>query len=706
MTKKKKGIKKSKSLQGEIIKIFQNNPEYTYNYKQISAIMQVKDSSIRKLIICILEDLAEQDIINQTSRGKFQIKGGAVDLIGVLQFIQRGGAYFISENLAEDIYIHQSKTGKSLNGDKVKIKVVKFKGKTEGEVVEVIERKKKEHVGVLEKSGASYFVKLDDRCMPVDFYIDRKHLNRAKNGQKVRVKYLTWPSSVKSPLGAIIEILGNPGELVVEMHSILSEFGFPHKFPKSILSEAELIQEPNYNLEAKKRRDFRKILTFTIDPDDAKDFDDALSVQYLKNGNLEVGVHIADVSHYILPESKLDKEAYLRGNSVYLVDRVVPMLPERLSNVLCSLRPNEDKLTFSAVFELDSSGKIIAEWFGKTIIHSDHRFTYDQAQEIIEGKNDKYSKEILIINEIAKKVRKKRLSKGALNIESEEVRFIIDEEGNPIDVFIKHSKEAHQLIEEYMLLANKRVAAYIGKPASNKTVVPFIYRIHDEPKQEKISELKVILSQYDYHLVEQKNLPISSSLNKVMLKAKKKDELHIIGPLIIRSMSKAVYTTENIGHYGLAFDYYTHFTSPIRRYADLLVHRILQDTLNKSKYLQNNSLDHQCKHISNTEKQAVDAERASIKYMQVMFLKDKVGESFMGKITGLTEWGFYVELIQNKCEGLVHMRSLEDDHYYYDPSSQKIVGHNSLDTFYLGKQVEVIIKRTDIIKRQIDLVLK
>jgi len=706
MAKKNKGIKKSKSLQGEIIKIFQGNPEYTYNYKQISAIMGVKDSSVRKLIICILDDLAEQEILSQISRGKFQIKGGAVELIGVLQFIQRGGAFFISESLEEDIYIHPSRTGKAFNRDKVKVRAIKYKGKKEGEVLEIIERNKKEHVGVLEKNGNNHFVRPDDKSMPVDFYIDRKHLNGAKNGQKVRVKFLSWPSTVKSPIAAVIEVLGKPGELQVEMHSILSEFGFPNKFPKDVLNDTELISECNYDIEAKKRRDFRDIFTFTIDPDDAKDFDDALSFQKLKNGNLEIGIHIADVSHYILPGSILDKEAYLRGNSVYLVDRVIPMLPEKLSNELCSLRPNENKLTFSAVFEMDETGKILSEWYGRTVIYSDVRYTYEQAQVIIEGGKDKYSKVILKINDVAKKLRKNRINKGALNIESQEVKFKLNEKAHPVGVYLKVSKEAHQLIEEFMLIANKKVAQFLSRPAKNKKINPIIYRVHDEPNEDKISDLKVVLSHFDYHIVREKNKPISSSLNKIMQKAKEKGELHIIGPLVIRSMSKAIYSTENNGHYGLSFEHYTHFTSPIRRYADLLVHRILQDVLDNKSFNPTKALEFQCKHISTTEKQAVEAERASTKYMQVLFLNDKIGETFKGKITGLTEWGFYVELNENKCEGLVHMRSLEDDHYYYDHSSQKIIGQNTSESFHLGMEVTVVVKKADILKRQIDLALR
>ena len=705
MAKNKKGPKKSISLTREVKKIFEANPDYTYNYKQISSLLGIRDLSARKLIVGILEDLTDQEMLIQISRGKYQMKGGAILYSGHLQFILRGGAFFISEELDEDIYVHPSRTGKAFNKDKVKVRIIKFKGKSEGEVVELLDRHKKEFIGTVEKSGANFFLKLDDKTMPVDFFIERKHLNGAKDGEKVKVKLLTWPSTVKSPYAAVIDVLGDPGELKVEMESILSEFGFSSKFRPEVQREADLINEPNYNIEAKKRKDLRAVLTFTIDPHDAKDFDDALSYRVLKNGNVEVGVHIADVSHFILPNSELDKEAYLRGNSIYLVDRVVPMLPEKLSNKLCSLRPNEDKLTFSALFEIDNKCQILNQWFGKTVIHSDYRFTYEQAQEIIEGKAHEIQKEINHLDKIAKQKRQERLNEGALNIESQEVKFKLDEQGNPIDIILKTSKDAHKLIEEFMLLANKKVATKIGKPEKNKKIVPFIYRIHDQPNPEKISDLKIFLEQFDYQIIKEKNKPISSSLNKVMQKAKLNDELHIIGPMVIRSMSKAIYSIENVGHYGLAFNYYSHFTSPIRRYADLLIHRILEDILNGKSYSNNSALEQQCKHISTTEKEAVEAERASTKYMQVVFLKDKVGETFSGKINGLTDWGFYVELNDNKCEGLVQINSLPNDHFYFDHELKKIIGHKTKESFSIGQEVQVVVKRTNLQKRQIDFIL-
>tara|TARA_B100001758_G_C18412726_1_gene617026 strand:- start:1336 stop:3465 length:2130 start_codon:yes stop_codon:yes gene_type:complete len=704
---KEKGKFKDRQLRESIISVLSKDTENTYNYKQIASVLGIKDPFIRKRIVQILEQLDKDNVLKQVSRGKFMLKNSSNELEGTLQFVSRGGAYFICQNIEKDIFIHSSKLKNALNGDKVLVKSVMYKGKTEGQVIKIIERVKKEYIGLIEKSNDFYFLRPDDRSLNLDFYIDKKHLNGAKDGQKVKVKFLSWPKSVKSPQAAVVDILGEPGELNVEMNSILAEFGFPLKFPNKVNNEADLIEEPNYNIEAKKRKDFRKTTTFTIDPLDAKDFDDALSYKELKNGNIEVGVHIADVGHYVKENSHLDKEAFYRANSVYLVDRVIPMLPEKLSNKLCSLRPHEDKLTFSAVFELSSKGEVKNSWFGKTIIHSDHRFTYEEAQAIIEGEKNNLDKEILTLNSLAELLRKKRMEKGALNVESQEVRFQLDENGAPIGTVLKESKAANKLIEEFMLLANKRVAIFTGKPEKDKLIRPSIYRIHDEPNPEKISDLKIFLGAMDYHIVREKNKPISFSLNKIMEKAKTKEELHLIAPMVIRSMSKAAYSTENIGHYGLAFEYYSHFTSPIRRYADLIVHRNLLDLLeNKSKY-QNTSADlnHQCKHLSKMEKQAVDAERASIKYMQVIYLSKQIGTQFEGRISGLTDWGLYVEINENKCEGMVPLKSMKDDQFYYDQEQQAVLGYQSRKSFKLGQEVVIVVNNTNLAKRQIDFKL-
>ena len=697
---------KDRALSKSIIQVLTHDAENAYNYKQIAAVLGVKDPFIRKRIVTLLDQLKKDGQLDEIYRGKYQIKDGSQELTGYIQFISKGGAFFIHPNIQKDIYIHPSNLNKALNGDKVLIKIVSFKGKNEGKVLKVLERTKKEFTGIVDGNKSVFFLIPDDKSVKTHFFIDKKHLNGAKKGQKVKTKFLSWPKHVKSPQVAVTEIIGNPGELNVEMNSILAEFGFPSKFPKRVLNEVDLIKEPNYAVESKKRKDFRTKTTFTIDPHDAKDFDDAISICFLASGNVEIGVHIADVGHYVKPESFLDKEALLRGNSVYLVDRVIPMLPERLSNELCSLRPNEDKLTFSAVFELDSNCTVLSSWFGKTIIHSDHRFTYEDAQKIIEGEDGPYKKEITQINKLAQQCRKKRLSNGALNVKSNEVRFRLDEEGEPIETVLKVSKEAHQLIEEFMLLANREVAKKLAKPEKNIKKGINVFRIHDNPSEEKLNDLKLFLTSMGYEIIRKKNKPITYSLNNIMKDAEKRGELDLISPMIIRAMSKAVYSTDNVGHYGLAFDYYTHFTSPIRRYADLVVHRSLIDFLDEQK-ISNDSkhLNHICNHISKMEKQAVEAERASIKYMQVKFLSKFVGDTFEGTISGLTEWGMYVELSENKCEGMISLKSMSDDQYFFDPGTMTVTGYHNQNSFKMGQEVRVKVKKTNLFKRQIDFIL-
>ena len=696
---------KDRVLSEQILKVVQTHPEHAYNYKQIAAVLAIKDPFIRKRIVTLLSQLAKNGVLVELSRGKFQIKSSNIEHEGHIQTVSKGGGYFISPKIEKDIYIHPSNLKNALNGDKVLVRSTLFKGKEEGRIVKIIERVKKEYIGVIEISPNFSFFVPDDRSVKTHFFIEKKHLNGAKNGQKVKVKFLSWPKNAKSPQAAVIEIIGNPGELNVEMNSILSEFGFPTKFLSPIIKDLEKIEIPNYDKEAKKRRDFRNITTFTIDPVDAKDFDDALSFKKIDEKIIEVGVHIADVGHFVKEKSIIDNEAFQRGNSVYLVDRVIPMLPEKLSNVLCSLRPKEDKLTFSVVFKMSLNGEILDTWFGKTVIHSNHRFTYEDVQEIIEGQKHSLSNELITLNNIAKTIRSKRLNNGALNIESSEVRFQLNEKGFPIGTFIKISKEAHQLIEEFMLLANKYVAMKMGKPHKNKLITPFIFRIHDDPNEEKLNDLKIYLQSMGYELIRKKNKPISFSLNEVMKKAKEKEELHLISPMVIRSMSKAVYSSDNIGHYGLSFQYYTHFTSPIRRYADLIVHRKLFETLSEKSGYSKEQLEHTCNHISKMEKQAVDAERASIKYMQVLYLGEKIGEQFNGMINGLTDWGMYVELDKNKCEGMIPLNSIKDDQYYYDDEQKLVIGHNSRKSFKIGQEIKVIVKKADLHKRQIDFKL-
>ena len=698
---------KDRALSKSIIQVLTHDAENAYNYKQIAAVLGVKDPYIRKRIVTLLDQLKKDGQLDEIYRGKYQIKDGSQELTGYIQFISKGGAFFIHPNIQKDIYIHPSNLNKALNGDKVLIKIVSFKGKSEGKVLKVLERTKKEFTGIVDGNKNVFFLIPDDKSVKTHFFIDKKHLNGAKKGQKVKTKFLSWPKHVKSPQVAVTEIIGNPGELNVEMNSILAEFGFPSRFPKRVLNEVELIKEPNYAIESKKRKDFRTKTTFTIDPNDAKDFDDAISIAFLESGNMEIGVHIADVGHYVKPESFLDKEALLRGNSVYLVDRVIPMLPERLSNELCSLRPHEDKLTFSAVFELDPNCNVLSSWFGKTLILSDHRFTYEDAQEIIEGRDGPFKKEITQINKLAQQCRKQRLSNGALNVKSNEVRFRLDEEGEPIETVLKVSKEAHQLIEEFMLLANREVAKKLAKPEKNIKKGINVFRIHDNPSEEKLNDLKLFLTSMGYEIIRKKNKPITYSLNNIMKDAEKRGELDLISPMIIRAMSKAVYSTDNVGHYGLAFDYYTHFTSPIRRYADLVVHRSLIDFLNEQKIgTDSKHLNYICNHISKMEKQAVDAERASIKYMQVKFLSKFIGDTFEGTISGLTEWGMYVELSENKCEGMISLKSMSDDQYFFDPGTMTVTGYHSQNSFKMGQEVKVRVKKTNLFKRQIDFILE
>ena len=698
---------KDRALSKSIIQVLTHDAEIAYNYKQIAAVLGVKDPYIRKRIVTLLDQLKKDGQLDEIYKGKYQIKDGSQELTGYIQFISKGGAFFIHPNIQKDNYIHPSNLNKALNGDKVLIKIVSFKGKSEGKVLKVLERTKKEFTGIVDGNKNVFFLIPDDKSVKTHFFIDKKHLNGAKKGQKVKTKFLSWPKHVKTPQVAVTEIIGNPGELNVEMNSILAEFGFPSRFPKRVLNEVELIKEPNYAIESKKRKDFRTKTTFTIDPNDAKDFDDAISIAFLESGNMEIGVHIADVGHYVKPESFLDKEALLRGNSVYLVDRVIPMLPERLSNELCSLRPHEDKLTFSAVFELDPNCNVLSSWFGKTIIHSDHRFTYEDAQEIIEGGDGPFKREITQINKLAQKCRKQRLSNGALNVKSNEVRFRLDEEGEPIETVLKVSKEAHQLIEEFMLLANREVAKKLAKPEKNIKKGINVFRIHDNPSEEKLNDLKLFLTSMGYEIIRKKNKPITYSLNNIMKDAEKRGELDLISPMIIRAMSKAVYSTDNVGHYGLAFDYYTHFTSPIRRYADLVVHRSLIDFLNEQKIgTDSKHLNYICNHISKMEKQAVDAERASIKYMQVKFLSKFIGDTFEGTISGLTEWGMYVELSENKCEGMISLKSMSDDQYFFDPGTMTVTGYHSQNSFKMGQEVKVRVKKTNLFKRQIDFILE
>ncbi|WP_291858792.1 ribonuclease R [Marinilabilia sp.] len=718
MSKKNKSNKKKtkkSDLQSQVKNLFSNNPQKTYNYKQVSAALGITKKTGRLQIEVFLFELSEQNFLNEVSTGRFKMKMvPETFVVGLVDMTAKGAAYIVPEEGDEDIFVSQSNLGHALNGDRVKILQYarKRNKQAEGEVVEVIERSRDQFVGTLEVSQSFAFLVADSRVMHHDIFIPPDQLNGGKQGQKAVVCITEWPEKAKNPIGKVVDVLGDPGNNNTEMHAILAEFNLPYKYPEKVVEAAEKIEDKLPPEEIKKRRDFRKVTTFTIDPADAKDFDDALSVRKLKNGHWEVGVHIADVTHYVTPDSVLDKEAVNRATSVYLVDRVVPMLPERLSNELCSLRPNEDKLCFSAVFEVDEDGAVHDSWVGRTVIHSDRRFAYEEAQEVIEKGEGDLKDEILTLNRLAKKLRAIRFSKGAIDFERVEVKFKLDENGKPLNVFFKEAKDSNKLIEEFMLLANRRVAEIIGRneltpehKRSSKNSKTFVYRIHDEPNPEKYESFSKFVRKFGFEAAPKQNETISTSLNRVLGEVQGKKQQNIVETLAIRTMSKAVYSTHNIGHYGLGFKYYTHFTSPIRRYPDMMVHRLLQRYLDEGRSATREKYEELCDHSSKMEIRASDAERTSIKYKQVEFLKDRVGEVFEGVISGVTEWGIYVELDENKCEGMVPIRDLDDDYYQFDEDNYCLVGRRKNRKYQLGDAVKIQIAKANLEKRQLDFVL-
>lgn len=692
-------------LTEQVIGLFQANPNRKFNYKQIASLLEVNDSQNRKLIYSILTGLSDQGTVQEVSHGKFKSIEGRVILQGRLETTKRGAGYVIIEGEDNDIYIAQKNRKKALNGDLVSVKIFSKKsGKPEGEIVEIVESANKVIVGTIDVSEKFAFLTPDNFKLDINLFIPLSKLKGAKNGYKVVAKLGDWPDGAKNPFGEIIEVLGKTETNDTEMKAILMANGIPIDFPEEVLNEANRINLQLSPSEIKNRKDYRDVLTFTIDPVDAKDFDDALSIQYLENGNIEVGIHIADVGHYVTAGSALDQEAHLRGNSVYLVDRVIPMLPEHLSNGVCSLRPNEEKFTFSAIFELNDKAEIQNEWFGKTATLSDRRFAYEDAQERIEtGKGD-LAKEILDLDKLAKILRKKRIGNGALEIVSSEIRFELDEDGHPINTYKKTTKDANKLVEEFMLLTNKRVAKFVGDVTKRKTTIPNIYRVHDKPNEKKVEMFRIFLSKFNKDFTYGHPDEIAGKMNVLFEEMKDEAEFPMIQSMAIRTMSKAIYDTKNIGHYGLGFRYYAHFTSPIRRYADLMVHRILLETLN-NKNKQHKGLSEIADHISKTERRAVNAERDSQKYFQAYYLQDKVGETFSGSIVGITDWGMYIEMTDLNCEGMVSLKSIEDDHFFFDEKSYSIVGSNTDIQFNVGDNVIVKIASVSVAKKQVDLIL-
>ena len=719
--KRKKKSKKIHNLTESIHTILKVDRNKTFNYKQIAAKLGVNDASSRNQIIKTLHRLKAKQEIEEVDRGKFKAIISSEYYTGIFDASARGSGYVICKDFEDDIFISSNKVNKALHGDEVELYVYKRRkrGKLEGEITQVISRHKTEYVGVIQIHKNYAFVIADSNKMYVDIFIPLNKTFKAEDGDKVLVRLEDWPQKADSPIGKVIQVLGKPGEHNTEIHSILAEYGLPYEFPQEVEEYANKIDTSITKEEISKRRDMRDILTFTIDPKDAKDFDDALSFQVLDSGNYEVGIHIADVSHYVKEGTILDDEAYERATSVYLVDRVVPMLPEVLSNNACSLRPQEEKYTFSVIFEINDKAEIKNQWFGRTVTYSDARFAYEEAQSIIETKTCNIPKDVsltgkayqtnqaivdatLKLNELAKIMRKQRMKQGAISFDKVEVKFNLDKKNNPVSVFFKTSKDANKLIEEFMLLANKKVAEFIGRQNPKKT---FIYRVHDEPKDDKLAALHNIVSRFGYKLNFSDRKATTSSLNNLLKEVVGKKEQNLVDTLAIRSMSKAEYTTHNIGHYGLAFDYYSHFTSPIRRYPDVMAHRLLQHYLDKGKSAKEEIYEEKCMHSSNMENLATKAERDSIKYMQIKFMQDHKDQEFLGVISGVTDWGIYVEIIENKCEGMVRIRDIKDDYYYFDQDEYALIGESTKNMYQLGDEVVVKVKQADLIKKHLDFTL-
>jgi ribonuclease R len=680
----------------------------TFNYKIVSSAIGVESHTQQRSVALYLAELAFDGDIIEVAPGKYKAPQRNVVATGTFVRRSNGKNSVITDEDGEPIFIAERNSLHALNGDKVRISIAaRVKGKdAEAEVIEILEKKEQTFIGTLKVNKQDGYLMTDSKFLATDINIPRAKLKGGKTGDKAIVRITEWPEDSKTPQGEVIDILGKTGENNAEIHAILAEYGLPYRYPAAVEKAAEKIGAGITDEEVAKRIDMRGVTTFTIDPRDAKDFDDALSIRKLKNGNYEIGVHIADVTHYVHPDTIIDREAQERATSVYLVDRVVPMLPEHLSNGICSLRPNEEKLTFSCIFEMDNDANIIDSKISRTVICSDRRFTYEEAQDIIEtGKGD-FAEEVLTLDRLAKILRKQRFETGSVEFDRMEVRFEIDENGHPTDVYFKESKDANKLIEEFMLLANKTVATAIGAPAGKKKPKAFVYRIHDMPDPGKLADLSTLARTFGYnHKATGTPNEVNRSLNRMLKDVKGKGEENFLSTLAIRSMAKAIYSTTNIGHYGLGFDYYTHFTSPIRRFPDMMVHRLLEKYLAGGRSVNVQKLEEQCKHSSDMEQLAANAERSSIKYKQVEYMRDHLGEVYDGIISGVTEWGLYVEINENKCEGLVPVRDLADDYYDFDEKNYCLVGRRRNNRYRLGDAIQVQVARCDLDKKLLDFVV-
>ncbi len=707
----KKDKRKTKSdITNSVVNFFNKNASESFGIKQVAEKLGFKKPAEKQLISNILYDLQEDDFIIETGKGKYKSNNRGIFVEGIFERRSNGKNFFVPDGEGESthIFIAERNSAHAMNGDRVKIQMLaKRKGRDpEGEVLEILERKQTTFVGTLDVQKQFAFLVMDSKILANDIFIPKENLKGGNDGDKALVEVVEWPQKAKNPIGKVIDILGKAGENNTEMNAILAEFGLPYKYPEKVEAAANKIPDDITAEEIAKREDMRNTTTFTIDPRDAKDFDDALSIKQLKNGRWEVGVHIADVTHYVQEGDTIDKEGESRATSIYLVDRTIPMLPERLSNNLCSLRPHEDKLCYSVIFELDDEANIKKHRITRTVIHSDRRFTYEEAQDIIEGAEGDFKEEILQLNDLAKKLRAKRFDNGAIAFDRHEVRFEIDEKGKPLSVYFKYAKDSNKLIEEFMLLANKTVAEFVGNVPKNKSAKTFVYRIHDIPNTEKMENLSEFIRRFGYKIkVDGTKTNVSKAINHLLDEVSGKPEENLISTIAIRAMAKAIYSTVNIGHYGLAFEYYTHFTSPIRRYPDMMVHRLLTRYLDGGRSVNKHLYEGKCEHSSEMEQLAANAERASIKYKQVEYMSDKLGQVFDAVISGITEWGVYAEINENKCEGMIPIRDLDDDFYEFDEKNYCLRGRRKKRTYSLGDPLKIKVARANLERKQLDFAL-